>query len=301
MPSFVTGFVIVVISLSQPSITVKGPEGPYHVGDEIPLTLTIRYNKAFHVELPRNISLGPFFVKKLEKTSSLEGDEIVQSLFFTLTTFTIGEIKIPSLHIDFRHPDGTVGSVSSPEIPLNIQSVLDPNTRDIMGTKPPLRIMEKNYTLLWIIGGLIALSLAAALLLGRLWKRTIQEQIPAAPMSPEEMSLKELELIADAGLLERGLWKEYYSRISDALRRFIELRRGITAMEMTTSEILKALRKTFQEKSLLTLLQEVLEESDLVKFAKLIPADSQAKETLNNARSLITSWPKPPPPMRPEL
>jgi len=123
--------------------------------------------------------------------------------------------------------------------------------------------------------------------------------MPAAPLSPEEISLKELELIVGAGLLERGLWKEYYSRISDVLRRFIELRKGITAMEMTTFEILKALRKSFRENSLLSLLQEVLEESDLVKFAKYIPADSQAREALNNARSLITSWPKPTPPVQP--
>jgi len=295
--SYITGFIILVISLSQPSITVKGPEGTYHVGDEIPLTLTIRYNKAFHVELLRDISLEPFFVKKIEKTSNLEGDEIVQSLFFTLTTFTVGDLKIPSLHIDYRNPDGTIGSISSSEIILNIQSVLDPKTQDIMGTKPPLRIIEKDYTLLWTVGGLVALGLAAALLLRRLSKRTIQEQMPAAPMSPEEMSLKELESIAGAGLLERGLWKEYYSRISDVLRRFVELRRGITAMEMTTSEVLRALRKSFQENSHLTLLQGVLEESDLVKFAKYIPADGQAREALNNARSFVTSRPKPSPPI----
>jgi hypothetical protein len=65
--SHLTVLFILVLSLLQPSITVKGPEGPYLVGDEISLILTIRYNKSLHVELPRDISLNPFIVKNSRK------------------------------------------------------------------------------------------------------------------------------------------------------------------------------------------------------------------------------------------
>lgn len=291
MSVFIAGLITLALFFSQPALAVRGPTGPYTVGDEIPLTLTLRYAKELSVALPNITTLGPFTVKKLEKTSTLEGDEIVQSLFFTLTTFSVGETTIPSVRVDFRRPDGTVGSVVSQEIPVRIRSVLDDAIQDIREAKPPMRIMERNYTLLWIAGVAAALGLAAVMLIRSLRRHeALRQQIPVAPRSPAEIALQHLESLAGAGLLEKGLWKEYYSRISDVLRRYIEARKSFAAMEMTTAEIFRALKSPSTESSPLGLLRAVLEESDLVKFAKFVPNRDGAREALQGAKRFVISW-----------
>ncbi len=61
--------------------------------------------------------------------------------------------------------------------------------------------------------------------------------------------------------------KEYYTRLTDALRRYIEERYGFSAMEMTSSEIIERLTKDPDTK-LLDELRQLFQTADLVKFAK---------------------------------
>ena len=61
--------------------------------------------------------------------------------------------------------------------------------------------------------------------------------------------------------------KEYYTRLTDTLRKYIEERYGFNAMEMTSSEIIDQLMKNADQESLAELRQLFLT-ADLVKFAK---------------------------------
>ena len=61
--------------------------------------------------------------------------------------------------------------------------------------------------------------------------------------------------------------KEYYTKLTDTLRRYIEERYGFSAMEMTSSEIIDRLMKSPDSKSL-DELRMLFQTADLVKFAK---------------------------------
>ena len=76
--------------------------------------------------------------------------------------------------------------------------------------------------------------------------------------------------------------KEYYTRLTDALREYMFSRFGFNATEMTTSEILDYLRG-IDNKENLEELKEILETADLVKFAKLHPAANENSRNMNNA------------------
>jgi predicted ATPase len=64
-----------------------------------------------------------------------------------------------------------------------------------------------------------------------------------------------------------GDQKEYYTRLTDTLRTYLEERFGIKAMEMTTGEIMERLRLE-EDQSKIDELRDLLETADLVKFAK---------------------------------
>ena len=76
--------------------------------------------------------------------------------------------------------------------------------------------------------------------------------------------------------------KEYYTRLTDALREYMFARFGFNAAEMTTSEILDYLR-TIDNKENIAELKEILETADLVKFAKLHPDANENNRNMMNA------------------
>ena len=88
----------------------------------------------------------------------------------------------------------------------------------------------------------------------------------------------ELARLKDQGYLEEKDFKSYYSGFSDVLRRYLERRFEIDALEKTTVEVVENLEKGPIEKDVLRAIREVLSQSDLVKFAKLVPSYDLAGE-----------------------
>ena len=77
--------------------------------------------------------------------------------------------------------------------------------------------------------------------------------------------------------MQRGDVKEYYSEMTDITRTYIEESVHIPAMESTSSELIESLKKAIKDKKMfvnredLEKFSRVLENSDLVKFAKSQP------------------------------
>jgi hypothetical protein len=80
--------------------------------------------------------------------------------------------------------------------------------------------------------------------------------------------------------------KEYYTKLTDALRRYIEERYGFSAMEMTSSEIIDRLMKSPDAKSL-NELRQLFSTADLVKFAKYSTLINENDANLMNALEFI--------------
>jgi len=80
------------------------------------------------------------------------------------------------------------------------------------------------------------------------------------------------------GFLEEKKLKEFYSEFSDILRRYLERRFGIMALDRTTREILSDLKIGDFSSGLVGKVKEVLESSDLVKFAKFAAPRALAED-----------------------
>ena len=88
---------------------------------------------------------------------------------------------------------------------------------------------------------------------------------------PHQRAMKAIEALR---IEHRGLndnnqesQKEYYTLLTDALRKYIEERYGFSAMEMTSTEIIDRLMKSPDAKAL-DELRQLFQTADLVKFAK---------------------------------
>ncbi len=88
-------------------------------------------------------------------------------------------------------------------------------------------------------------------------------------------------------LLSDGLIKEFYSDISEIIRRYIEGRYFIPALEETSREILIELNGQDISEEMLLKVKESLELSDLVKFAKYMPSDEENQNVVSWTREFV--------------
>ena len=90
---------------------------------------------------------------------------------------------------------------------------------------------------------------------------------------PHQKAMKEIEQIKADKMQNSENPKEYYTKLTDTLRKYIEDRYGFSAMEMTSSEIIERLVRALTDdaKTADTMKQELRQlftTADLVKFAK---------------------------------
>ncbi|MBQ9646352.1 MAG: hypothetical protein IJV24_08375 [Prevotella sp.] len=103
---------------------------------------------------------------------------------------------------------------------------------------------------------------------------------------PHQRAMQAIEEIKADKMVSSGDPKTYYTRLTDALRHYIEERYGFNAMEMTSSEIIGRLMSTDDPKSL-DELRQLFFTADLVKFAKYSTLINENDANLVNAIEFI--------------
>ena len=84
---------------------------------------------------------------------------------------------------------------------------------------------------------------------------------------PHQKAMKEIEQIKADRMVTSENQKEYYTKLTETLRKYIEERYGFSAMEMTSAEIIERLTRE-SDQTMLDELRQLFSTADLVKFAK---------------------------------
>ena len=105
-------------------------------------------------------------------------------------------------------------------------------------------------------------------------------------LPPHQLAIQEIERIKNEKVWQKGLSKEYYTELTDAIRTYIKDRFGFNALEMTSSEIIDKLLD-MNDKDAIKDLRELFQTADLVKFAKHNPLMNENDANLINAIDFI--------------
>jgi hypothetical protein len=205
-------------------------------------------------------------------TLERDGRHVVLGKSYVLTTFEEGVHAIGRFPVLYADKNIVDTLLSADSLVLQVGTfAIDTTTMTIRDLKPvmkePVRIGEfSGYTLL-------ALLAAAVLAFGVWWlsRRRRQAETPAPSEEPHVEAIKALEKLHHEKLWQNNKHKLYYTRLTDILRRYMERRWGVAAMEMASGEILAAAREQGVEGASLNSLKEILRSADLVKFAKHTP------------------------------
>lgn len=265
-----------------------------HIGDLIQYTVVVTHDKEVRLDLPGlGANLGGFEIRDYDiEEPRKEDGKIVSQFNYTISTFFTGEFEIPPLTVTYFVPgDSTAKRIATEKIKIVVDSIKPSEAADIRDIKPPFEIPKKWwYTVRWFIlgGGILFLGVMGFLIY---WRRKQGKSIlPMKPLiqrPPHELAYEELDRLKASDLLERGEIKLFYTVISEIIRRYIEGRYFIVAMELTTTEVLDGLSQADVSEEEYQIFQSFLDRCDLVKFAKVIPSDFETAEVIQFACNII--------------
>lgn len=206
--------------------------------------------------------------------------------------FDSGTYKLP----EFVFASGK-DSVRSKElmlsvVPVNVTAndsiapltdVVDPEDASILDSVP-----DFLYYYWWVI--LLGLILIAAGIYAWMQLRKGESLLPKRPeKTPYEQAIYDLKNLKARKLWESGREKEYYTELTDILRRYLDGRFGIKAMEMTSNEIMSHLADLGSGEVPSDKMRDILDMADFVKFAMVRPLPDDNVALYNNALEFVES------------
>ncbi|MFQ6130730.1 MAG: hypothetical protein ACE5R4_01720, partial [Armatimonadota bacterium] len=209
---------------------------------------------------------------------------------YELAVYDVGEQTIPAVAVPYRGPDGAQGTVRTEPVRIQVKSVAPADATEIKDVRPPRELggttLRPVLIGLALLAGLLALAAGVAYLRRRPREEVAPEPAPPA-RPPEEVAYEKLAELARSDLLIRGAISEYYDRLSDIVREYIEGRYEVPALEMTSEETLAGMRAAGVRDEHVALFDRVFPSWDLAKFAKHEPPDEVCRGAIDEARALV--------------
>jgi hypothetical protein len=191
-----------------------------------------------------------------------------------------------TLRLACEAPTLTIGGEIDESAPV------DPSTaRDIRDVVPLSR-----PTWPWFVaaGALLLLGLFLGY---RRWIRRKRAALAPMPeiarLSPDEEFEQAIGRLLASGLLERGLYREFYYGVSSAVRLFLERIHGLPLLESSSDEVRALLEPVMTEPAPREALRAWLREGDLVKYARMERLQAEALKYLESSRRLLRLIPRP--------
>lgn len=125
-------------------------------------------------------------------------------------------------------------------------------------------------------------------------KEERQNLVVVDTRAPHEIALDELDVIQEQKIWKQGFTKQYYTNITNTLREYFEKRFGISAMEMTSTEILDSLKYNQDTENVYNVMRQIFYTSDMVKFAKQEPSQEENELSILNAYRIVNETKKNP-------
>lgn len=206
-----------------------------------------------------------------------------------VTTFEEGEYELPPLAVIRQLPEGKLDTLLFNSQKVDVKTMpVDTATFVVHDIKPQIKYPVTFKEVLPYVGGAFLLAALIAMIVAFV-KRKQKNAVEAAKAEPAHIvALRELDKYRGDKLWVPEKQKGFYSGVTDALREYLDKRYGVSAMEMTTKEIMDGLKGKDIPDELLTELKDLLERADYVKFAKYVANNDENATVVPFAVRFVT-------------
>jgi hypothetical protein len=285
--------------VDAPEVSAAASPTELMLGARFTLFVTAAYGPGVEVNLPASIDLGDAFeIKKTSSEDHVRADgKHVREWQLDVVAWDLGDLRVPGVPVTFT-VNGHGGQLVTNSVPLRVNGVLgDVDDPKLMRANAPPTLLESaDYFWVWVGGGVLVLLVAIVTYWRLRVRRRRRVQSLVGGLAParrpridmtSERALERLLAIEQSGVLARDAERKIgYADMVEVLRDYLGARFSFATAELTSSELLRGLRKRASEADA-TLVEAWLERCDLVKYGGMRATDSEALAVLTGARELV--------------
>ena len=291
---FIILTVCTLASMAQVSVEAKIDSLEMVIGQQTDVTVTVTAKEGDQVEFPnfkplQQIIPGVEIVESGPMTTSGKSDgSCLFQRTYTLTSFDGKLYYLPPFAVKVNGKEYKSKSLALKVLEIEVDTT---NVDKFFGPKDvqdnPFSWQEWSVIFWLSLIMLAMISITYYLYLRLRDNKPIVAKIRIIKrLLPHQKAMKEIEAIKADKMVMSENQKEYYTKLTDTLRKYIEERYGFRAMEMTSSEIIDRLTET-QDSQALDELRLLFNTADLVKFAKYSTLINENDMNLGNAIEFI--------------
>lgn len=271
--------------LKAQSVVAKVDANEILIGEQFTLTVI--------VENP-NDDLGNWpiigdTINKLEIVNAgpIDSSNAVLRQEVLLTAFDSGYFIIKPIPFVFGDKE-----LKTDPVAITVNTIVVDMKGEIMDIKAPIKAPFNIWDYLLVIIILMFVALVTfvsiftySMLSSREEKKLAAPPIPKIP--PYEKAVKALNDLETERAWDTDKPKQYYIKLTNVIREFLEEEYQIPAMEFTTDETITATKTLKIVESEREGLKQLLTQADLVKFAKAKPTIAEGEMYLKYAQSIL--------------
>ncbi|MAP55772.1 BatD family protein [Altibacter sp.] len=261
------------------------------IGEEIQYTIEVVTDTTDLVVFPEGQTFLPLEViesYKIDTTYEQAKYRLIKK--YGLTQFDSGSYTIPPQRVVINEQIAATDSLR-----VEVRDVaVDTTLQKMFDIKPAMDVADPPYDFLKMLYWLLPLLLLLAVLGYVLFRRKQKREAEEKQLPPYEEAIVALKALDHSDLLKQNRSKEYYSQLTEIVKRYLDREVDDAALESTSDELIARLQlhkdaghfdfdtETIQH------LDDVLKRADLVKFAKMQQATEQAETDRKTIESIIT-------------
>ena len=267
------------------------------IGEQTKIHLEIAADKSNPLQLPLISDTLMRGVEVLEiskiDTTDIGNNRIQIKYDYLVTSFDSALYLLPP----FKVISGVDTSYSNElalkvlTVPVDTESGNFYDIKDVI--KPKFVLQDYLAIVLYILGAIVLIAAIIYIIYRMRSKKSLipfKKEEPILP--PHIVAINELNEIKAQKVWQQGRIKEFHSQVTDTLRKYIEARFGIAAMEMTSGEILDKIRGYSDSDPVYDNLKQILQLADFVKFAKYHSLPDENELSLMNAYLFVNNTKK---------
>ena len=298
MKRFISLLLLLVSTLlveAQVAVEAKIDSMEMFIGQQTNITLQVAMNKDSKLQMPQlaNTMLTPgvlVLASSHADTADIDNGKIAVTQIFRITSFNEHLYYIPPIKVKVDGKKYASKSLALKVLTVDVDTV---HKENFFGPKGVVDnpFSWSDWSLIFWISVLMVLFLSLSYYLYTRYrdnKPIIRHIRIIDRLLPHQRAMKEIEQIKAEKIWATENSKEYYTKLTETLRKYIEERYGFNAMEMTSAEIISNLQKLNDEKALAEL-RELFLTADLVKFAKYNTLINENDMNLVNAIEFINN------------
>ncbi|MCW9707340.1 hypothetical protein [Fodinibius salsisoli] len=286
----ILGLVLSIFPITSQAQTINeySTVDSLRVGDTFDFSITLNRDREYDdIIFPDSSDLPSNF--EVRSQSQFKVTSFKDSVHYKLQFFATADTVLPKLPVSLVQGQDTT-TLYTNLVPVGFQSVLASQDESLRPLKPIF-----DFAAAWwpYILAFLLLCIAGYFLYTYFTK-------PAPPKAKEPEPFVPTPFVDPLQNLQQHIahleqmkpstheeFKEFYIELGDAIRQYFEDLHHIPALESTSSEILQNLKNQSIDKQLVDDTRAVLQEADMVKFAKFTPTTEQAGRALEKAHNFL--------------